>query len=187
MSVIPGVAIGGPIVPTDSTDTYPVTDPQWGLGGTRYAATLTARNAIPVPRLQKGMFVFVGANNTTYRLKNSWSGSLSVDADWEIYDFLSVNRVEVGAGPYSILSSDYYLAKTAINSGGDTLTLPSAASVGNGKIYKVKDASYSAGTNNITIDTSSGDTVESEAAFIMSVNGAAIELVSDGVSNWEVN
>ncbi len=86
MAVVPGIVLGGAAVPTDSADTYPVTDPQWGLGGLRTVATIADRNAIPVPRLQRLMFVGVEADGTTYRLKNSWPGGvLSVDADWEPY------------------------------------------------------------------------------------------------------
>jgi hypothetical protein len=86
MSVVPGIVLGGPAVPTDDMDTYPVTDPRWGLGGMRTVATTADRNAIPVQRLQRLMFVGVEADGVTYRLKNSWPGGvLSVDADWEAF------------------------------------------------------------------------------------------------------
>lgn len=85
MSVVPGIVLGGAAVPTDSADTYPVTDPQWGLGGLRTVATTADRNATPVPRLQRGMFVHCTATGITYRLKDTWPGGvLSVDADWEV-------------------------------------------------------------------------------------------------------
>lgn len=84
MPPVPGIVLGGAAVPTDSADTYPVTDPQWGLGGLRRVLTTTARNAIPIPRLERGMEVFVAADTTTYRLKETWSGGVPVDADWEV-------------------------------------------------------------------------------------------------------
>lgn len=86
MAVVAGTVVGGAIVPTDSADTYPVTDPQWGLGGWRASATTTTRNAIPVPRLQKGMVVHVLADGVDYQLKDTWGGAaLSVNADWEVF------------------------------------------------------------------------------------------------------
>lgn len=84
MSAIPGTVVGGAIVPSDTADTYPVTDPQWGLGGLRTVQSTTLRNAIPVQRLQKGMEVHVIDTGITYRLKDSWTGGLTIDADWEV-------------------------------------------------------------------------------------------------------
>lgn len=85
MTVVPGIVLGGAAVPTDSADTYPVTDPQWGLGGCRTVDTTTTRNAIPIPRLQKGMLVHVTADTNTYQLKDTWTGGITVDADWQIF------------------------------------------------------------------------------------------------------
>ena len=85
MSVVPGIVLGGAAVPSDSADTYPVTDPQWGLGGMRTVTSIADRNAIPVPRLQKGMLVHVTADGNTYALKDTWGGALSVDGDWQVF------------------------------------------------------------------------------------------------------
>lgn len=82
MSTIPGTVVGAVLVPTDTADTYPVTDPQYGKGGLRTIDTTSARNAIPAPRLEEGMEVYVIATATTYRLKASYS-TPTVDGDWE--------------------------------------------------------------------------------------------------------
>ena len=84
MSVIPGTVVGGQIVPSDTADTYPVTNPLYGLGGMRTVATTTARNAIPVARLEHLCLVAVRADGNTYRLKNTWAGGPTIDSDWEI-------------------------------------------------------------------------------------------------------
>jgi hypothetical protein len=68
MTVIPGVPVTGPIVPQDSADVYPVTDPKYQLGGWRTYATLAERNAIPAERRMRGMQVYVGEDDTIYRL-----------------------------------------------------------------------------------------------------------------------
>jgi len=97
MSVVPGIVLGGAAVPTDSADTYPVTDPQWGLGGCRTVTTTSDRNAIPVPRLQRGMLVHCTTTGITYRLKDTWPGGiLSVDADWEVA--ISAGGALIGGG-----------------------------------------------------------------------------------------
>ena len=83
MSVIPGTVVGAVIVPTDTADTYPVTDPQYGKGGLRTVATTAERNAIPIPRLQEGMEVYVQADQNTYRLNPGYAHP-PVDADWTI-------------------------------------------------------------------------------------------------------
>jgi hypothetical protein len=68
MAQIPGVPVTGTIVPTDSTDTYPVTDGTYGLGGYREVADLPARDAIPAQRRRAGMVVYVQAAGLAYRL-----------------------------------------------------------------------------------------------------------------------
>lgn len=66
---IPGtVPLSGPIAPSATTDTYPVTDPQYGLGGLRSVSTLTDRNDIPTLRRQEGMVVYVVAEQKHYTL-----------------------------------------------------------------------------------------------------------------------
>lgn len=99
----------------------------------------------------------------------------------------TIQRTPVGAGLYNVLATDYYIAKTAITGGGDTLVLPAAATVGAGKIYKIKDVTGTAATNNLTISPTGGDTIELGATFTMNINGGSSEFISDGVSNWEVN
>ena len=58
MATIPGsVRVGGFIAPTDSTDTYAVTDDIYGRGGYRSVADLVERNAITEDRRKIGMMV----------------------------------------------------------------------------------------------------------------------------------
>lgn len=99
----------------------------------------------------------------------------------------SIKRTDSAAGAYAIQLTDYYIAKTGITGGGDTITLPLAATAGAGKVYKIKDAGLGAQTDNITIATVGGDTIDLAATFVMNTNGAAVEVISDGVSNWEIN
>lgn len=74
---IPGtVPLSGPIAPSSTADTYPVTDPQYGLGGMRSVDSLSQRDAIPAERRQPGMIVYVSGLGEWYALGNdgtTWS------------------------------------------------------------------------------------------------------------------
>ncbi len=81
---IPGtVQITGVLAPTNSADTYPVTDPKYGLGGLRTVADDAAMNAVPTQRRQEGMLVYVVSSSTYYTLNPPpWGGTL---ADWTVF------------------------------------------------------------------------------------------------------
>ena len=67
MSVIPGsVRFTGFIAPTDSTDTFPVFKPIYGLGGLRTVDLLTDRDSITTPRREEGMLVYVKEDKNYY-------------------------------------------------------------------------------------------------------------------------
>ena len=85
MSLIPGTNVGAPVVPYDTSDSYPSHEALYGLGGLRTVATTTARNAIPVQRLERLCLVGCLDTGKIYRLKNTWAGGVPVDADWEDY------------------------------------------------------------------------------------------------------
>jgi len=78
MAIIPGsVRLAGFIAPTDSTDTYPVTSPIWGLGGLRTVSDISDRDAISNQRRESGMLVYVSDENKYYKL-----GSGLTNSDW---------------------------------------------------------------------------------------------------------
>jgi hypothetical protein len=81
MALIPGsVRVAGFIAPTDSTDTYAVTDELYNRGGYRTVLTLTERNDITADRRKIGMLVFVLGTNEYYTLKTGLTNS-----DWELW------------------------------------------------------------------------------------------------------
>ena len=81
MSEIPGsIPVTGILAPTDSTDTYPVYDPIYGIDGLRSVVNSTARNAIPDQRRRHGMVVYTQSDGKYWLLNPSpWAGT---DADW---------------------------------------------------------------------------------------------------------
>jgi hypothetical protein len=81
MSEIPGsIPVTGILAPTDSTDTYPVYDPIYGIDGLRSVQNNIARNDIPRDRRRHGMVVYTQSDGKYWVLNPSpWAGT---DADW---------------------------------------------------------------------------------------------------------
>jgi hypothetical protein len=74
------ISFGYPIGPKSSTDTYYVTDPQYGLGGLRSVGTTTQRDDIPQERREEGMMVYVQDADSYYALVGGTSNS-----DWILF------------------------------------------------------------------------------------------------------
>ena len=81
MALIPGsVPVTGLIAPTDTTDTFAVTDPVYGIDGLRSVLNLAARNSISTERRREGMIVYIQYDHSYWRLiPPPWDGS---DFDW---------------------------------------------------------------------------------------------------------
>jgi hypothetical protein len=71
------VPVTGFIAPADATDTYASHSEQYGLGGYRSVADLTALDAITSERRKEGMKVFVISENIEYQLLGGITNS-----DW---------------------------------------------------------------------------------------------------------
>jgi len=83
MAIIPGsVRLTGFIAPTDSNDTYPVTRPEWGLGGLRTVGNLALRDSITSQRREAGMLVYVISDDNYYKLETGLTNS-----DWVVVNF----------------------------------------------------------------------------------------------------
>jgi uncharacterized protein DUF5907/copper-binding protein NosD/parallel beta helix pectate lyase-like protein len=84
---------------------------------------------------------------------------------------------------YTIGQGDYLIAYTAL-AAPRTVTLPTAVGVENQQ-YIVKDESGNAATNNITVATTSGQTIDGAANKIINSNYQSYTFYSDG-ANWFV-
>jgi hypothetical protein len=85
MTAIPGVRLTGVAVPTDTADTYAVTDEQYNLGGFRTVADATARTGIPAGRRKIGMRVLQADTGEYWTL----SGGVA-DENWIRYGIIVV-------------------------------------------------------------------------------------------------
>jgi hypothetical protein len=79
-----GVEVFGFISPSDTTDTYPVIDPLYGIDGLRNVDLLSDLNNIPTLRRRAGMVVGISGGTTYYKLNlPPWTNTLS---DWSIFN-----------------------------------------------------------------------------------------------------
>lgn len=96
---------------------------------------------------------------------------------------LLVNRTAIADTSYTVLKQDYIIAYTSLTT-GRTVTLPTAVSV-TGQTYIVKDEVGAAAANNLTIATTSSQTIDGASTKVINLNYGVIVLYSNG-TNWEV-
>lgn len=136
-----------------------------------------------------GNVAFTGANNIsiatsgnhTYTLQNA-SGTLAFLADVNLHTVTTF-----GAGNHALTATDDIVILTAITGGGDTVTLPSAAATPIGTLITIKDASFTANTNNITIDEATGGNVDGVPSIIADADGFSVTVVCDGTAWWIID
>jgi hypothetical protein len=85
MSLIPGsIPVTGLITPTDTTDTYPVTDAIYAIDGLRNVADHTERDNISIDRRRSGMIVGTLNDSKYWRLKSQpWT--IGSSSDWDLF------------------------------------------------------------------------------------------------------
>jgi len=82
------------------------------------------------------------------------------------------------------INTNTALVQVDVQTTTKTVTLPLASQFG-GRLITIKDKFGTCSNYNITIQTLGGDTIDGGAgAYVLSNNGAAVSLVSDGSSRW---
>lgn len=66
------------------------------------------------------------------------------------------------------------------------ITLPLAAAVATGRIYKIKDITGLADINPITIIAAGADAIDGEATLLIDFTRGSFELIGNGASMWDV-
>ncbi len=172
-SITGGVPLGGFISPTDSADTFPVTNPTFGLGGLRNVGSTADRDAIPADRREQGMLVFVENELKYYSLSGGTGNS-----NWEIFSSGAGAGVTGPTGPAGPTGADSTVAgPTGVTGptgadGSDGVTGPTGADGADGvtgptgatgeqviaKTYDVTVSNPGSG-NKYFIDTVQQDTI----------------------------
>lgn len=104
---------------------------------------------------------------------------------WTAVATTSNNLYVTKSASYSITNVDNYrVIGVTAGASNRTITLPSAAGNAN-RLITIKKLDASAG--NVILATSGGDTIDGGTAPTIYSKTDAIELMSDGVSNWVIN
>jgi hypothetical protein len=96
---------------------------------------------------------------------------------------LSITTVAHAASPYTVLSTDQFLAVN-VSGGVVEIELPNAPT--SGRVIYIKDSNGAAATSNISITTVGGSvTIDGQTTYTMSTNYQSINVIFDG-TNYEV-
>jgi len=99
-------------------------------------------------------------------------------------DFLQTVAATVTSATYTVLTGD---ATVFINyAGAVTITVPSALIAKTGWTCLFKDISLNASVHNISIVTAGAEEIEGETDALIDVDGAVLELRSDGTDLWDI-
>ncbi len=107
--------------------------------------------------------------------------SASSTAGWAEFQLIK-EITDVAAATYTVLTDDDYMLVSYTATAAVTITIPSAL-VSSGKKFVIKDSGGNAGTNNVTIETETAETIDGEASWIINIDYSSVTLISDG-TNW---
>ncbi len=118
---------------------------------------------------------------TKIGLSNFYNANFSVDANGFVSLLgLHITFVNHAASPYTVLSTDQYIAVDA-TAGVVTLLLPNAPSTG--RVIYIKDQKGQSSTNNISVTTVGGAvTLDGATTYTLLSNYAAGNFIFDGTS-----
>jgi hypothetical protein len=135
MAIIGTVTVTSIIAPTSSADTYPVTDPLYGIDGLRSVANETERNNIPNLRRREGMLVFQRDTDIYYSLLASpWNGT---NTDWAIFS---------GSGSGTTFTGGTVAGPSIFTNGLTANTFSATTYLGLPLDIRVTGGTYSSGT-----------------------------------------
>ena len=88
------VTVSGIVAPTSTGDTYPVTDPKYGLGGIRTISGGSGDGLTDIPsaRREEGMIVYITGTSNYYKLIGG-----TADINWTEFFLLS----DIDGGTYA--------------------------------------------------------------------------------------
>lgn len=143
-NIIGGVQVTGFISPTDSSDTYAVIDPIYGVDGLRSVSGTTERNYITTERRREGMLVYVQSDGKYYKLLSSpWNGT---DSDW----------IEFSVG--SSFTGGTISEATIFTGGLSATTISASTYLGLPVDVRVTGGTYTSSTGTATFRNNTGGT-----------------------------
>jgi hypothetical protein len=193
-----GVEVFGFISPSDTTDTYPVIDPLYGIDGLRNVDLLSDLNTIPTLRRRAGMVVGISGGTTYYKLNSPpWTLTLS---DWSVFNSGGGGGV---SGDYLPLSGGTVTGTTNFTSGLTSNTISATTYQNLPTDIRVTGGTFSNGTLTFTNNTggtfnvtgvTSADTFTTAFTYSNNVftinrnqNLPALTATINSVTGWTIN
>lgn len=124
--------------------------------------------------------------NTFYVFGNLAWNTVSPLADIDIRGSLQLGYLAISANTTIGATDHTYFISVDNSAAAITVTLPSASTVGPGRVYRFKCRSDAA-VHNVTIQRAGADTIDGATTYVMNVGKAEVGVVSDGGTNWDVN
>lgn len=98
----------------------------------------------------------------------------------ELVNRININYKKLTTSTYTLKVDDLMIDVNV--SQATTLTLPTNAPIGTN--YIIKDTSGNASTNNITVSSGAGDTIEGSANNTISTNYGLLKIIYNGTNKW---
>tara|TARA_B100001113_G_scaffold4084_1_gene3536 strand:- start:2688 stop:3071 length:384 start_codon:yes stop_codon:yes gene_type:complete len=98
----------------------------------------------------------------------------------ELVNRVNINYKKLTASSYGAKVDDLFIDVNV--SQATTINLPVNAPIGTN--YIIKDTSGNASTNNITVTSGSGDTIEGANTKVISTNYGLVKLIYNGTNKW---
>jgi hypothetical protein len=118
-------------------------------------------------------------DNTTSHIHTSL-GAPTAYTDYTLSPVLT-GPTGYGIGSGGLGTYDYYQFNTT--SGAVSITMPTITS-GYKRVFNFSDTVGNAGSNNITIQTSGGNTINGTGGYKINTAYSSVKLVSDSTSKW---
>jgi hypothetical protein len=137
-----------------------------------------ASNAASVYSVNGDLY-YTNGSGTAIQLTSGGS-PITVPAAAQSFERVAVN------GDLTIDPSDTFVELSVDTTASRTITMPLAASVIDGRIYMVKDATGNANVNPITIAVQGSDDIDGAVSYTMDSASGSIMLISNGVDAYEI-
>lgn len=192
-SFLGGVGIMGFISPKDTTDTYAVIDPLYGIDGLRNVDLLSDLDTITTERRRVGMVVGTNSGSTYYKLKSEpWTYTFS---DWELFfvgitggtfnDYTLTLNSNDGTAIVITGLTDFYVTGTTWD--GDTNRLELYRNDGISVVNYINSFSGLTINNTLSATTIESDSIKTNSFQLVSngnTNGNLLSSDSNGNSSW---
>lgn len=127
---------------------------------------------------------FLGSKSNSY--VNALTGNFGVATSsplstLDVNGSLGVKRTTVADTAYTAVSTDHLIAYTSLTT-GRTVTLPTAVGIGT-RVYIIIDETGTANTNNITVATTSSQTINGASTQVINTAYGSLKVYSNG-ANW---